>query len=59
VTYYLVRIELPPEEIARLGEQRLVPGIPVVAFIETGARTALSYLLKPLGDQINRAMRER
>jgi HlyD family secretion protein len=59
LTFYLVRIQLPPEEIARLGEQRLVPGIPVVAFIETGARTALSYLLKPLGDQINRAMRER
>jgi HlyD family secretion protein len=59
LTYYLVRIELPPEEIALLGGQRMVPGMPVVAFIETGARTALSYLLKPLGDQINRAMRER
>jgi HlyD family secretion protein len=59
LTYYVVRIELPAEEIARLGDQRLVPGMPVTTFIETGARTALSYLLKPLGDQINRAMRER
>jgi HlyD family secretion protein len=33
--------------------------MPVAVFMETGARTALSYLLKPLGDQISRAMRER
>jgi HlyD family secretion protein len=58
-SYYVVRIELTAEEIARLGEHRLTAGMPVVAFIETGARTALSYLLKPLGDQIHRAMRER
>jgi HlyD family secretion protein len=59
IPYYLVKVELPPEEVARLGDLKLVPGMPVAVFMETGARTALSYLLKPLGDQISRAMRER
>lgn len=36
----------------------LVPGMPVEAFIETGDRTTLSYLLKPLTDQIQHAFRE-
>jgi len=30
----------------------------VEAFIQSGERTAMSYLLKPLTDQFNRAMRE-
>jgi HlyD family secretion protein len=58
-TYYTVRIALTPEEIARLGNVKLVPGMPVEAFIQTGDRKVLSYLLKPIADQIARAFRER
>jgi membrane fusion protein, type I secretion system len=57
--YYTVRISLPPEEVARLQDLRLVPGMPVEAFIQTYARTPLEYLLKPLHDQIARTFRER
>jgi HlyD family secretion protein len=32
--------------------------MPAEAMIRTGERTALSYLVKPLSDQINRAFRE-
>jgi HlyD family secretion protein len=38
---------------------KLVPGMPVEAFIATGERTALSYLVKPIADQFARAFRER
>ena len=38
---------------------KLVPGMPVEAFISTHERTALSYLMKPLSDQVMRAFRER
>jgi HlyD family secretion protein len=38
---------------------KLVPGMPVEAFISTGERTALSYLVRPVTDQIARAFRER
>jgi HlyD family secretion protein len=59
LSYYTVRISLPPEEIARLGEVRLVPGMPVEAFVQTGQRTVLSYLVKPFYDQLTRAFREK
>ena len=58
-TYYLVHIATPIEEVARLEGLKLVPGMPVEAFIQTQARTVLSYLIKPLHDQILKAFRER
>src|SRR6202035_1773963 len=57
--YYVIRVAMPPQEIARLGEVRLVPGMPVEAFIQTGERTVLSYLVKPLHDQFMRAFKEK
>jgi HlyD family secretion protein len=33
--------------------------MPVDAFVQTGDRTALSYLMKPLRDQARRAFTER
>jgi HlyD family secretion protein len=58
-TYYTIRISIPPDELARLGEVKLVPGMPVECFIQTGERTVISYLLKPLRDQLMRTFRER
>jgi HlyD family secretion protein len=58
-SYYLVRIAMTPEEVARLGEVKLTPGMPVEAFIETGNRTVISYLVKPLQDQLKRTFREK
>ncbi|KKX27243.1 HlyD family type I secretion periplasmic adaptor subunit [Rhizobium sp. LC145] len=57
-SYYLVRLLLPADELLRLDGLVLVPGMPAEAFIQTGERTALSYLAKPLSDQIRRAFRE-
>ena len=57
--YYLVRIAMTAEEIERLGDVKLTPGMPVEAFIQTGERTVLSYLVKPLHDQLMRAFREK
>jgi HlyD family secretion protein len=58
-SYYLVRISMTTDEIAKLGEVKLTPGMPVEAFIQTGERTMLSYLVKPLHDQIKRTFREK
>jgi HlyD family secretion protein len=58
-SYYLVRIAMPADEVAKLGEVRVVPGMPVEAFIQTGERTVISYLVKPLRDQLQRAMKEK
>jgi len=53
--FYVVRIR--PEALPK--SIKLVPGMPVEAFIATGERTALSYLIKPIADQFARAFRER
>ncbi len=58
-SYYTARVLLRPEELAKLGSSKLVPGMPVDVFIKTAGRTALSYLTKPLRDQAERAFKER
>jgi HlyD family secretion protein len=56
--HYRVRIALPASEFARLKGLKVIPGMPVETFIETGTRTVLSYLLKPLTDQTTRMFRD-
>ncbi|MBB4000847.1 HlyD family secretion protein [Aureimonas pseudogalii] len=58
LSYYTVRAAIGADEAARLGAVKLVPGMPVEAFVKTGDRTALSYVIKPLRDQFERAFRE-
>jgi HlyD family secretion protein len=58
-TYYNTRIAMTKGEIARLGEVKLIPGMPVEAFVQTGERSVMSYLIKPLQDQFMRAFREK
>ena len=58
-SYYTIRISMPASEIARLGDVRLIPGMPVEAFVQTGDRTMLAYLAKPFNDQLMRAFREK
>jgi HlyD family secretion protein len=58
-SYYTIRVSMPPEEVARLGDNKIIPGMPVEAFVQTGDRTMFSYLMKPLSDQLMRAFREK
>ncbi|WP_210482685.1 HlyD family type I secretion periplasmic adaptor subunit [Microvirga antarctica] len=58
ISHYPVRIDIADSERDRLGGAKLVPGMPVEGFIQTGYRTVLSYLTKPLTDNIARAFRE-
>ena len=58
-SFYIIRISIDPDELSRLGDKKLVPGMPVECFIQTGERTVISYLLKPLRDQLKRTFRER
>jgi HlyD family secretion protein len=58
-SYFLVRIAMTVDEISRLGDVKLTAGMPAEAFIQTGERTMLSYLVKPLHDQLMRAFREK
>ena len=57
--YYNVRIALRQEDVRRLADMQLVPGMPAEAFLQTESRTMLSYLFKPVMDQLTRMFRER
>lgn len=53
--YYRARLSISPNELRKLGDAKLLPGMPVEAFIDAGARSAWSYLSKPIADQVARA----
>jgi len=46
-------------QLARLHGLKLVPGMPVESFIQAGERTVMSFLVKPLQDQIMKTWREK
>ena len=56
--FYSVRLMISAKELAKLGSNKLKPGMPAEAFIQTEAQTPLSYFLKPLTDQFAHALRE-
>ena len=57
-SFYRVTLAIPPEELARLDGHEILPGMPIEAFLQTGERTVLSYLARPLSDQLRRAFRD-
>ena len=58
LSYYTARITIPADQLGRLGVAKLLPGMPVETFIATEERTVLSYLLKPLSDQVTHTFRQ-
>ncbi len=56
--YYVARIAVPDEEIAKLGKLKVQPGMQVEVMIQTGDRTAFQYLVQPMVDSVNKAWRE-
>ncbi|WP_051294708.1 HlyD family type I secretion periplasmic adaptor subunit [Gemmobacter nectariphilus] len=57
-SYYRAEIQLNPGEMEKLGDVKLIPGMPVEAFIRTEERTPIQFLTKPFTDYFNRAFRE-
>lgn len=56
--YYRAEVTIPADQLAKLGDLDLIPGMPVEVFIQTGERSPMAYLLKPMADYFNRAFRE-
>ncbi|MCK8782476.1 HlyD family type I secretion periplasmic adaptor subunit [Rhizobium sp. NTR19] len=56
---YLARIQVTPEEIARVRGFAPQPGMPAEIMIQTALRTFFSYLAKPVTDSMSRAFSER
>ncbi len=59
-SHYAVTLELSPDDLRTVRRDvRLVTGMPATAFVTTGERTALDYLLEPALARLSEAMRER
>lgn len=59
MSYYTAELEITPTGLEDLAGLRLVAGMPVDAFIQTGDRSPLSYLMKPMTDFFSKSLRER
>ncbi len=57
-SYYTMRAEVTEKGAKLLGNLQVRPGMPVEAFVRTGNRTMMSYLLKPMFDRIKTSMSE-
>lgn len=57
-SYFPVRIAIDPAELRKQTSAGLKAGMPAEIFVETGSRSMLSYLTKPLRDQFARAFRD-
>lgn len=56
--YYRVEIVLDPGQLERIAPGRLLPGMPVAVFVQTGAQTPMAYLLQPFAAYFSRALLE-
>ena len=59
MSYFIVKVTVSADELKRLGDQKVQPGMQTDVFIITGERTFLGYLFRPLADSFNQAWRER
>ncbi len=55
---YRAQVLMKAGELVKLKGHELIAGMPVEVYIQTGVRTPINYLLKPITDYFNRAMRE-
>ncbi len=56
--YFRARVEIPEDELRKLGAVKLSAGMPAEVLIQAGERTALEYLMKPLIDAYARGLNE-
>lgn len=56
--YYRAQISIDREQLERLENVTLVPGMPVEAMVQIGARSFLRYMIQPILDSFHRAFRE-
>ncbi len=56
--YYLMHISVPVNEMARMDDYDIVPGMPVEISVNAGSRTFLNYIMDPLTSVLRRSLQE-
>jgi HlyD family type I secretion membrane fusion protein len=59
LAYFIVKLDVPATELARLGDNKVQPGMTADVFIRTGERTFFGYLMQPLTETFRKAWLER
>ena len=57
-SHFLARVEVGEDEVVKLRDKQLLPGMLAEVFIRTGERTMADYLIQPLRDSFRRAWLE-
>lgn len=58
MSYFLARVKVSDAGMKKIGQQKILPGMPVSVVIKSGERTMLQYLVKPLTDRLHFAFTE-
>lgn len=58
IPHYPIRFTIDDTEMEKLSRYSIQPGIPAEVFIQTGERTLLNYLFKPLIDRMKTSLTE-
>ncbi len=58
LSYFLALVEIPHNERIKLGDAKLSPGMPAEVLINTGQRTLLEYVIKPIRNSFKRGLNE-
>lgn len=56
--FYKMKVKVVPEGLNKVASLEIKPGMNVDLFVQTGARTLMNYLLKPLYDHLTMSMSE-
>ncbi len=56
--YFTARVVVSKEELQKIGDTQIRPGMPADVIIKTGERTFLQYLIKPLTDRMATSLKE-
>lgn len=56
--YYTMRVTVSPEELRRLGDLRLQPGMQSTVMVKTGERSLMAYLMNPMVRRFRTGMSE-
>ncbi|MBV2235051.1 MAG: HlyD family type I secretion periplasmic adaptor subunit [Sterolibacterium sp.] len=59
IAYYVARVAIDPVELARLGSEKIQPGMPADVVIKMNQHSMLAYLFQPLLKRMRFAMTER
>jgi len=58
LSFYKAKIEINKDELKKLKDVKLYPGMPAEVYIVTGSRTFFQYLFSPISDSMRRAFKE-